>query len=213
MIDFLISPQWKLRYPELIILGNKMSKTDVLRKCIVTGKVQEKDKMLRFTVTPDLQVIPDFKKKLPGKGIYVTNSQTALETAIEKNLFGKALKNKAKVSSELVVMTKQILRKKALDAVSLSRKAGILVTGLDKVLETVKKQKAAFILEALGAGDDGHQRVVLAAKDLEVFRLFDIEELDTALNKVNTVHVAFNKSKTAKMVYNEFNKLADFLNS
>lgn len=190
-----------------------MSKTDVLRKCIVTGKVQEKDKMLRFTVTPDLQVIPDFKKKLPGKGIYVTNSQTALETAIEKNLFGKALKNKAKVSSELVVMTKQILRKKALDAVSLSRKAGILVTGLDKVLETVKKQKAAFILEALGAGDDGHQRVVLAAKDLEVFRLFDIEELDTALNKVNTVHVAFIKSETAKMVYNEFNKLADFLNS
>jgi hypothetical protein len=43
--------------------------------------------------------------------------------------------------------------------------------------------------------------------------LFDIEELDTALNKVNTVHAAFLKGEMAKMVHNEFNKLADFLNS
>ena len=106
-----------------------------------------------------------------------------------------------------------VLRKHALDAVSLARKAGVLVTGLEKVLEAIKKDKVAFVSEAKDAGDDGHQRIVLAARELEIFRLFDIEELDTALNKVNTVHAAFLKGEMAKMVHNEFNKLADFLNS
>lgn len=48
---------------------------DTNRKCIVTGNVIDKSGLLRFTVTPDRLVVPDFKKKLPGKGIYVTNSR------------------------------------------------------------------------------------------------------------------------------------------
>lgn len=186
---------------------------DTNRKCIVTGNVIDKSGLLRFTVTPDRLVVPDFKKKLPGKGIYVTNSRRLLQKAIEKNLFAKAAKQKAKVAPELDLMVEQLLRKHALDAVSLARKAGVLVTGLEKVLEAIKKDKVAFVSEAKDAGDDGHQRIVLAARELEIFRLFDIEELDTALNKVNTVHAAFLKGEMAKMVHNEFNKLADFLNS
>ena len=69
-----------------------MKKDDVTRKCIVTGKVMNKKDLLRFVVTPDLLVVPDFKKKLPGKGIYVTNSKKILQTAIDKNLFAKASK-------------------------------------------------------------------------------------------------------------------------
>ncbi|MFR1367391.1 MAG: DUF448 domain-containing protein [Alphaproteobacteria bacterium] len=79
------------------------------------------------------------KKKLPGKGIYVTNSRRLLQKAIEKNLFAKAAKQKAKVAPELDLMVEQLLRKHALDAVSLARKAGVLVTGLEKVLEAIKK--------------------------------------------------------------------------
>lgn len=111
---------------------------DTNRKCIVTGNVIDKSGLLRFTVTPDRLVVPDFKKKLPGKGIYVTNSRRLLQKAIEKNLFAKAAKQKAKVAPELDLMVEQLLRKHALDAVSLARKAGVLVTGLEKVLEAIK---------------------------------------------------------------------------
>lgn len=186
-------------------------KQEVERKDIVSGKVMEKEKLLRFVLAPDLTVVPDFKKKLPGKGIYVENSQNALKLAVAKNLFAKAAKQKAKVSEDLVQMVETILRKKGLDAVSLARKAGILVTGMEKVLDALKKDNVAFVLEASDAGSDGHNRVMLLAKNLEVFRLYDIEELDTALNKANTVHVAFTKSEMAKMVYNEFKRLANFL--
>lgn len=189
-----------------------MKKNDVLRKCIVTGDVKEKTDLLRFVVTPELLVVPDLSKKLPGKGIYVTNSRQALETAVQKNLFAKASKLKAKTDKTMVETVERVLQKRALDAVSLAKKAGILVLGLEKVLEVLKKGKVAFIVEAKDAGDDGKNRIALAAKDLEVFRLFSVEELDKALNKVNTVHAALVKSEMAQMVHKEFDKLAKFMN-
>ncbi len=190
-----------------------MKQDDVERKCIVTGQVLPKEKLLRFTATPEKLIVPDFKKKLPGKGIYVTNSKTVLQKAIEKNLFAKAAKGKARPADGLAEMVEHLLTKRALDAVSLARKAGDLVTGMDKVTDVLKRGQAAFVLEASDAGDDGHQRIVLAAQGLKIWRLFTTEELDKALNKVNTVHSAFKRGETARMVQNEFEKLADFLNS
>lgn len=188
-------------------------KTEEERKCIVSGEVMEKDNLLRFTVTPDNQIIPDFKKKLPGKGIWVKNSKKTLQIAIDKNLFSKVLKRNVKVSDELVQIVEELLHKKGLDVISLARKAGVLVTGLEKVSDAIKKGKAAFVLEAKDAGADGHNRIMLLAKDLEVFRTYDIEELDKALDKVNTVHIAFFKSEMAKAVRVEFSKFENFLNS
>ena len=181
-----------------------MVKEDKERKDIVSGKVMESKDLLRFTVTPDNQVIPDFRKRLPGKGIYVACSLSALKVAAAKNLFAKALKKNVKVSDGLIPMVEAILRKKGLEAVCLAKKAGDLVTGLDK---------AAFILEAKDAGADGHAKMLSLAKGVEVFALYDVEELDKALDRVNTVHAAFLKNRMSDMVYTEFKRLDKFLNS
>ena len=190
-----------------------MKETETTRKCIVIGKTLDKGSLLRFCVTPGGEVIPDFKKKLPGKGVYVTNSKTVLAKAIETNVFAKSLKKKVRPAAGLLTMTENLLRHNALGAVSLSRKAGSLVCGLDKVLEAVKKGKAAFVLEAKDAGNDGHQRIMLVSKDMDVFQLFETEELDRTLNKENTVHAAFLKSEMAEMARRELRRLADFLDA
>lgn len=186
---------------------------ETTRKCIVSGEILEKEQMLRFTVTPDGLVVPDFKKKLPGKGIYVINARTALHKAIANNLFAKILKINAKAGKELEEQVEHLLKKQALDAVSLARKAGAMVSGMDKVTEVLKKNKAAFLLEASDAGEDGHKRILAEAKDLEIFNLFKIEELDKELAKENTVHLAFIKGNMAKMVRETFIRLASFLNN
>lgn len=189
-----------------------MVKTEEERKCIVCGEALPREELLRFTLTPDNMVVPDFKKRLPGRGIWVKNSKTVLEKAVAKNLFSKVCKKNVKTDA-LVETVENLLRKKGLETISLARKAGILVTGFEKVAETIKKGKAAFLLEAKDAGSDGHGKIVALAKDLEVFRSYRIEELDKALDKVNTVHVAFLKSKMAQTVYDEFEKFENFLNS
>ena len=188
-------------------------KAEETRKCIVCGEVLPKEKMLRFTLAPDNQIVPAFKKKLPGKGIWVKNSKQSLLTAVEKNLFAKAAKKNVKVSPELVNMAESILHKRALDAISLARKAGALVFGFEKVCEAIKKNKVAFVLEAKDAGADGHNKIMNLAKNLEVFHTFNVEELDQELDKVNTVHIALLHGEMAKAVQMEISRLENFLNS
>ncbi len=188
-------------------------KTEEERRCIVSGEILEKDNLLRFTLLSDGRLVPDFKKRLPGRGIYVRNSRQVLETAAAKNLFSKAAKKRVKLPENLPDMVGQILQKSGLDIISLARKAGVLVTGMEKVREAIIKNKAAFLLEASDAGADGHNKLKSLAGDLEIFSLYKTEELDKALDKVNTVHVAFKKSEMAKAVYNDLKKIENFLNS
>lgn len=190
-----------------------MKKDAEIRKCIVCGEVMEKDNLLRFIAAPDGRIIPDFKKKLPGKGVYVSNSKTSLEKAVSKNLFSKALKKNVKTDSDLTELVEHLIKKNGLDLISLSRKAGILITGFEKVSDSLRKGKVTLVLEAKDAGLDGHNKIMSLAKNIEVFNIYDIEELDQALGKVNTVHVAFEKSEMAKIVYNELKKIEKFLNS
>ena len=133
---------------------------ETTRKCIVCGEIKEKEQLLRFAVLPNGQVVPDFKKKLSGRGVYVSVSRSALQKAVAGNFFARTLKIKAKAGAELVEQTEILLRRQALDAVSLARKAGALVCGMDKVLDALKKRKVAFLLEASDAGEDGHRKIL-----------------------------------------------------
>ncbi len=194
-------------------MAKEMKQTTENRKCIVCGEVKEKEQLLRFTLTPDNRIIPDFKKKLPGKGIYVSVSQAALQKAIDKNLFAKAVKKNVKVNAELTQTVENILRKKGLESICLAKKAGVLITGFEKVSEQIKRGKIAFLLEAADAGADGHQKITNLAAGLEIFTIYDVEELDKALDKVNTVHAALLKSDMAKLVHTDLVRLQKFLNS
>ena len=182
-----------------------------MRKCIVTGEIKEKSQLLRFVITPDKQIVPDFYKKLPGKGVYVSSSYDVLQQAIAKNVFSKVLKKNVKVSADLLQIVENILHKNALNAISLAKKAGNTVIGMDKVLEALKAGKVQFILEATDAGDDGQKKLSHYTENMQVYRLFSVEELDKALDKGNTVYLAFLKQEMSKMVQDNFEKLSTFL--
>lgn len=176
----------------------------------MSGDLKDKSELLRFVVSPDNRIVPDLYKKLPGKGVYVSNSYAVLQQAVSKRLFVKALKKNVRVDAELPQLVENVLHKNALNAISLAKKAGDAVLGLERVTEAVKAGKAAFLLEAVDAGGDGHKKILHLAEVLPVYRLFRIEELDKALDKVNTVYLAFLKNGTAKMVQNNFDRLSDF---
>lgn len=182
------------------------------RTCIVTGEEKPQEDLLRFVLTPDRQVMPDFKKRLPGKGFYLTNSKKILTEAINKNVFRKFGKHTTIVSN-LVEIVENILKNKALDSINLARKAGYLVSGFEKVKEQLSADKVAFIIQATDAGADGKNKIERAAKNIKILTLFSIEELDKALNKTNTVHIALLKGPMSNNVYNQLQKWQNFLNS
>ncbi len=186
--------------------------TNSNRTCLLTGVERTQDELLRFTLTPDHQVVPDFKKRLPGKGFYLTNSRQVLSEAINKNIFRKLGKNTT-VMPNLLEIVENILKSRALESINLAKKAGVLISGFDKVKEKLTNGKVAFVLEAIDAGADGHAKIVAAAKNTEILALFSIEELDKTLNRTNTVHAALLKSEMSQTVYNQLKKWQNFINS
>ena len=187
-----------------------MSKELVERKCILEGVVKATDELLRFVVL-DNTLLPDFNKKLPGKGVYITNNQLSLQTAIEKKLFNKVTRRCLSVDANLVDVVDNLLKKQALNSINIARKAGALVSGFEKVKEAIKKNNVEFIIQASDAGQDGKEKIAFLAKSIEKFNLFSIDELDVTLNKENTVHVAILKSDMSSMVYNNLKKYQNFL--
>lgn len=187
-----------------------MSREQIARKCIVRGVVRPNEELLRFVVLNNT-LLPDFGKKLPGKGMYITCSRLLLEKALEKKVFHKVSRHNLKIAEDFVDMVGNLLKQKALASLNLARKSGTLIAGFDKLKEAAKKEKVAFIIEAGDAGTVGKEKVAFLAKSIEIFNLFSIEELDMALNKENTVNIAVLKSDMAEMVYRDLKKYQNFL--
>ncbi|MEE6207990.1 MAG: hypothetical protein VZR95_08055, partial [Alphaproteobacteria bacterium] len=147
------------------------------------------------------------------KGVYLSNSKTLLTgLTLKKNPLNKILHTNVIIAPELPQMVDQILAKKCLDAVNLARKAGDLILGFEKVKDIITKGKAAFVIEATDAGDDGKQKIATIAKDLEKFSLYDVATLSEALNRENTVYFAVAKSQISDMVREAFRRYQTFLN-
>ena len=187
-----------------------MTGKPIVRKCIVDGITKPTSELLRFVMIGNT-LYPDFNKKLPGKGIYVTNNRISLETALAKKLFNKVTRHNLKIDDDFVNIVENIIKTQALNSLNIARKAGALVAGFEKVKEEIKKNKVEFIIEALDAGKDGKEKIAFLAKSVEIFNLFSIDELDITLNKENTVHIAILKSDTSRMVYNNLKKYENFL--
>ena len=51
------------------------------RTCIVTRRRASPDAMLRFVLGPDAVVVPDIRRRLPGRGVWVTASEATVAEA------------------------------------------------------------------------------------------------------------------------------------
>jgi uncharacterized protein len=59
------------------------------RTCIVTRRARPVGELIRFVVAPDGTLVPDLRRKLPGRGVWVTASSAIVAEAERKRLFQK----------------------------------------------------------------------------------------------------------------------------
>ena len=57
--------------------------------------------MIRFVVGPAGEAVPDIKRKLPGRGIWVTATRAAIEEAVKRNVFARGFKRDVRVAASL----------------------------------------------------------------------------------------------------------------
>lgn len=184
---------------------------EIERKCILTGMVKETSELLRFVKTPDSRLVPDFDKKLEGRGLYVSNGRLALETALKKNLFIKSIHLFLKIPEDLAQTVEKLLYRKGLQSINLARKAGAFITGFEKVKAGIKQGKVSFLIEAVNAAEDSQKKMDACKGNLEVLKVYQSDELSEALQQENTVYAAVLKSGIANMVYTNIKRYQTFL--
>src|SRR5262249_28509406 len=99
------------------------------RFCAASGAVRSVDEMIRFVVGPDGTAVPDLKRRLPGRGIWIMATRQALRSAITRKAFARAFKRDVRLTPDLVETTERLIERAALDALAICHKAGKLPIG------------------------------------------------------------------------------------
>jgi predicted RNA-binding protein YlxR (DUF448 family) len=168
------------------------------RFCAATGVVKPVAEMIRFVLSPDGAAVPDLKRRLPGRGIWITATRQALRTAVARKVFARSFKRDVRVAPDFVDSTEQLLERAALDALAIVRKAGSVAAGFAKVEAAIARDPVVGLLHAAEAAPDGTRKLAGALRQrfedkadrIAVIRAFTSAQLDLALGRPNVIHAA-----------------------
>jgi uncharacterized protein len=190
------------------------------RLCIATRQVRPVGALIRFVIGPDGAVVPDLKRRLPGRGVWVTARRQAVAEAVRRRLFGRGLKAEVRVSPELPDAVERLLEQSALNALSIARKAGLVVHGFAKVEAAIASSEVAALIRASDAGEDAGRRLAAAfshgedgAKERtegKIVKAFTSAQLDLALGRLNVVHAALLAGRASEVFLVRWQFLEDF---
>ena len=165
------------------------------RTCIVTRVSGPPEGMIRFVRGPEGSVVPDLRRKLPGRGVWVTASAETVAAAVKKGAFTRGFKQPATPAPSLVHDLDVLLERDALQALSLANKAGAVTSGSTRVEAAITNEGWTVLVHATDAARDGRRKLdqVLArmtAARGEPVILFDSAQLGLALGRPHVIHAA-----------------------
>jgi predicted RNA-binding protein YlxR (DUF448 family) len=176
------------------------------RKCIATGEVMPKARLLRFVIGPESQVVPDIAGKLPGRGIYVVPSRDALATAVKKNLFARAAKAPVTLPDGLEALIESQLAQRVVNLISLARKGGSAVSGYEKVKDWLLREDARVLLQASDGSERGKSKLSTPYGG-DFIGWLTADELGQAFGRQTTIHAALGAGGLTQRVVEEAAKL------
>lgn len=176
------------------------------RKCIATGEAQPRYGLIRFVMGPDGQVVPDIAGKLPGRGVYVASSRSALDKAVSKKLFARGFKQTVTVPGGLVDMVEQGLARRVVDLISLARKSGSAVSGYEKSKDWLAKEVATVLIQAVDGSGRGKSKLSTPHYGTYIGWL-TADELGVAFGRETVVHAALSSGGLSARVVEEAQRL------
>ena len=80
--------------------GPRTDRSATMRMCAVTREVRPIGELIRFVVSPQGEVVPDLKRKLPGRGLWVSASRRTVAEAVRRNQFSKGFKREIRARAD-----------------------------------------------------------------------------------------------------------------
>ena len=180
--------------------GPRTDRSATVRMCAVTRTVRPIGELIRFVVAPSGEVIPDLKRKLPGRGLWVSASRQTVAEAVRRHQFSKGFKRDVRAAATLAADTESLLERSAIEALAMAAKAGQVVSGFSKVEDALKQGQAAALIHAADGAADGIRKLDAMVRQnagngdesskFPVVTALTSEQLDLALGRSNVIHAA-----------------------
>jgi len=180
--------------------GPRTGKSATMRMCAVSREVRPIDELIRFVVSPQGEVIPDLKRKLPGRGLWVSASRRTVAEAVRRHQFSRGFKRDVRVAPTLPADTEALLVRGATEALAMAAKAGQVVSGFAKVEGLLEQGRAEALIHASDGAADGIRKLDAVAgqrsrnigesRDFPIVTVLTSAELDLALGRSNVIHAA-----------------------
>ena len=180
--------------------GPRTDRSATMRMCAVSREVRPIDELIRFVVSPEGEVVPDLKRKLPGRGLWVSASRRTVAEAVRRNQFSKGFKRDVRAAPTLPADTETLLVRSATEALAMAAKAGQVVSGFSKVEGALQQGQAEALIHASDGAADGIRKLDAIVRqrggnhgesqEMPIVSVLTSAELDLALGRSNVIHAA-----------------------
>jgi predicted RNA-binding protein YlxR (DUF448 family) len=168
------------------------------RLCALTRKLKPVAELIRFVVGPAGNVVPDVKRNLPGRGVWISGTCAAVEEAVKRDIFARGFKRDVGVAPNLAAAVERLLERSALDALAITSKAGRVISGFTRVERAIGRDDILALIHAAECAEDGRRKLDAAlqrktkakSRNIAIVGLFSSAQLDLALSRPNVVHAA-----------------------
>src|SRR6266487_3582043 len=161
--------------------GPRTDKSATMRMCAVSREVRPIDELIRFVVAPSGEVIPDLKRKLPGRGLWVQASRRTVAEAVRRHQFKRGFKRDVRVATTLPADTEALLERSCTEALAMAGRAGALIHASDGAADGIRK------LDAIAGQRTGN---IGESRGLPIVTALTSAQLDLALGRSNVIHAA-----------------------
>jgi predicted RNA-binding protein YlxR (DUF448 family) len=181
--------------------------TGPLRRCMVTRERLPKEAMLRFVLSPDRVVLPDFAGKLPGRGMWLSAKADVIERAATRGAFAKAARGSVQVPPDLRARIEDGLRARLRDLLGLARRAGQAVSGWQAAREWLQAGHVGLVVQAADGSRAERERLV-GLRRVPAVAPLTAAELGVLFGRERAVHVAIAPGRLAETIAAEAARLA-----
>ena len=129
------------------------------RTCALTRELLPVESLLRFVVSPDGEVVPDLKRKLPGRGLWITATRAALEEAVARKVFARGFKREVRVAATSRRRPSGCWRVRRSMRWRSPANPATSLTGFSKVEAALAHGEAVALIHASDAAADGKRKL------------------------------------------------------
>ena len=184
----------------------------VLNKKIFSENTNiNEDDFIKFSLSPDKKLVPDLHNSLPGKSIWVSANKELVKDILEREDVKVHFGVSQLFTKDLIFLIQKILRKKILNGISLTKKAGYLAIGLDAIKTQLIERKHCLVVVAKDA-KSLKKYPFFSSNTISCFEnILYQKDLEKSTGKDNVKYVGILSKNFKKTIQVDLNKLKGFM--